>query len=63
MSTEFVEVERQLHLHETKLLALRQAVSALLTHIGPDAPLQPTDSLYSLIDLSFRASRIELPTS
>jgi hypothetical protein len=63
ISAELAEVERQLQQHETKLLGLRQAVSSLLPHIGPDAPLHPIDSLYSLIDLSFRASQIELPTS
>jgi hypothetical protein len=63
ISAEYAEVERQLQLHEKKLLKLRQAVSSLLPHIGPDALMQPTDSLYSLIDLSFRASQIELPMS
>lgn len=63
IAAEFVEVERQLGLQETKLLAMRKAVSDLLPHIGPDAPLQPADSLYGLIDYSFRASQIELPTS
>jgi hypothetical protein len=62
IATEFVEVERQLQQHEARLLALRQAVSDLLPHIGPESQMQSVDSLYALIDLSFRASKMELPT-
>lgn len=62
LSTEFVEVQSQLQRHEATLLGLRQAVSDLLIQIGPDSKLQPIDSLYALIDLSFRASTMELPT-
>lgn len=62
IATEFAEVELQLNQHEGRLLTLRQAVSDLLHHTGPESQLQPADSLYALIDLSFRASKMELPT-
>ncbi len=62
IATELVEVERQLQLHEAQLLTLRQAVSDLLPHIGPESQLQSVDSLYALMDLSFRASKMELLT-
>ena len=63
IAVEFAEVERELDRQESKLLAMRQAVSDLLPHIGPIAPSQAVDSLYALIDYSFRATQIELPTS
>ena len=60
--TEFLEVESQLTNLEQRLLGLREAVSGLLTHIGPESPMQSMDSLSALMDLSFRAAKIELPT-
>ena len=62
IETEFVEVELELQELEARLLELRRAVSELLSHIAPDSQLQTIDSLYALIDLSFRTSKIELPT-
>ena len=62
LRTEFVEVEQRLAQADQKLIGLRESVSDFLSHVGPEAPLEPMDSLASLIDLSFRASRIELPT-
>ena len=60
--TEFVEVEHRLSQADQRLVGLRESVSDFLSHVGPDAPLASMDSLASLIDLSFRAARIELPT-
>jgi hypothetical protein len=37
-------------------------VSEFLAHVGPDASLESIDSLASIIDLSFRGGKIELPT-
>lgn len=62
VEAEFGEVELQLQRYEARLLGLRQAVSDLLPHIGPDSQLQSMDSLNTLIDLSFRASKMVLPT-
>ena len=62
IETEFVKVELELQDLEARLLGLRRAVSELLSHIAPDSQLQTMDSLYALIDLSFRAGKIELPT-
>lgn len=63
LQIEFGEVEAHLQQYEVRLLNLRQAVSDLLSHIGPDTQLQSIDSLYILMDRSFRASRMELPTA
>lgn len=60
IATEFIDLEHKLKLHEIRLIGLRQAVSNLLSHIGPNSKRQTVDSLYTLIDLSFRASKIEL---
>lgn len=60
--TEFVEVEHRLAKADQQLVGLRESVSDFLSHVGPDAPLESMDSLASLMDLSFRAARIELPT-
>jgi len=62
ITTEFVEVELELQNLEARLLGLRRAVSELLSHIGLDSQLQKMESLYALVDLSFRAGKIELPT-
>lgn len=62
VKTEFVEVEQRLERLDEQLVALREAVSDFLTQVGPDSPLVSTDSLATLIDLSFRAGKIELPT-
>ncbi len=59
IETEFVEVELELQDLEARLLGLRRAVSELLSHIAPDSQLQTMDSLYALIDLGFRAGKIE----
>ena len=63
LAIEFGEVELHLKHYETQLLKLRQAVSDLLSHIGPQTQVQTVDSLYALMDLSFRASKMELPTA
>ena len=63
LAIEFGEVELHLQQYEERLLNLRQAVSDLLSHIGPETQVQDVDSLYSLMDLSFRASKMELPTA
>ena len=63
LAIEFGEAELHLKNYETLLLNLRQAVSDLLSHIGPDSQAQTSDSLYALMDLSFRASKMELPTA
>ena len=63
LAVEFGEVESHLKFYETQLLSLRKAVSELLSHVGPETQVQPADSLYALIDLSFRASKMELPTA
>lgn len=63
LTIEFAEVELHLKDYETRLLSLRQAVSDLLSHIGPETQIQTVNSLYALIDFSFRASRMELPTA
>jgi hypothetical protein len=60
--TEFVEVDQRLAELHRELVGLRGSVSEFLQHVGPDAPQQSLDSLESLIDLSFRSSRVELPT-
>jgi len=62
IETEFVDIGIELKNLEARLLGLREAVSSLLPHISPDSQLQTPDFLYSLIDLSFRASQMELPT-
>lgn len=63
LAIEFGEVELHLQQYEAQLLNLRQAVSDLLSHIGPDTELQSMDTLYTLMDHSFRASKMELPTA
>ena len=55
-----VEVQSQLSSLEDKLLGLREAISDLLKHIGPDTQLQSMDALLILMDLSFRAATFEL---
>jgi hypothetical protein len=62
ISAEFVEVDQRLEDAQQKLVRMRESVSELLRHVGPDVPLESFDSLASLIDLSFRAAKIELPT-
>ena len=62
IETEFVDVGIELQNLEAKLVDLREAVSSLLPHIAPDSQLQTLDSLYIFMDLSFRTSKIELPT-
>ena len=63
LAIEFGEVQSHLRIYEAQLLNLRQAVSNLLSHIGPETELQTVDTIYALIDLSFRASKMELPTA
>ena len=63
LAIEFGEVELHLQHYEARLLKLRQAVSDLLSHIGPETQVQTVDSLYALLDLTFRASKMELPTA
>lgn len=60
--TEFIEVGHRLARAEQQLAGLRETVSEFLSHIGPETPLVSPDILLSLMDLSFRASTIELPT-
>ena len=43
-----------------QLASTRSAVTAILGHISPDAPLISPDSLNTLMDLSFRHGTIEL---
>lgn len=62
ISNELIEVELRLTRLDERLVGLRQAVSDLLRHVGPETPLESMDSLVSLVDLSFRAAKIELPT-
>ncbi len=63
LAIEFGEVELHLNYYETRLLDLRLAVSDLLSHIGPETQVQPVDSLYALMDRSFRAAKMELPVA
>lgn len=63
LAIEFGEVDLHLQDYESRLLNLRQAVSDLLSHIGPETEIQAADSLYAVIDFSFRASKMELPTA
>ena len=61
--TEFVEVEDRLVDIDEELVGLRESVADLLAHVGPETPLESPDTLASLMDLSFRAAKIELPMS
>jgi hypothetical protein len=60
LRAEFLEVQSQLSSLEDQLLGLREAISDLLQHIGPDTQLQSMDALLILMDLSFRAATFEL---
>lgn len=63
LAIEFGEVGLHLRSNETQLLDMRRAVSDLLSHTGPETQVQDVDSLYSLMDRGFRASKMELPAA